>query len=255
MTNMTMSGKVVVVTGGGRNVGKAVAFEFARRGASVAIAEANAETGSAVAKEVAETATVEATSHLCDVSNSSDVQHMVGAVIERFGRIDFLVNNVAISDHTPILDLDVHEWDRVLQVSLTSVFLCTKYVAKAMVAGGRGGVIINLGSTSGLRGRSEATAYPAAKGALPNLTRTMAIQLSPYNIRANIVIPNRVGSPVGKSDELDAPPRKVKNLLGRPASPEDIAKAIAFLCSDDASFITGTELLVDGGSMLARDLD
>lgn len=250
-----MSGKIALVTGGGRNVGKAVAFELARNGASIALADHDSESIAEVAKEIAEEAHVDVVPLTCDVGNTTDVQQAVRAVVDRFGHIDVLVNNVAVSDHSTILELDESEWDHVLRVSLTGSFLCAKYVAREMVAAGRGGVIVNIGSTSGLRGRAGATAYPAAKAGLHNLTRVLAIQLGPYHVRVNTVIPNQVGSPVGQADVPDAPTRVVSNLLGRPARPEDIAAVVAFVCSGGASFVTGSELLVDGGSMIAREVD
>jgi 3-oxoacyl-[acyl-carrier protein] reductase len=182
-----------------------------------------------------------------DVSLGADVQDMVRQVVERFGGVDVLVNNVAITDHKNILDLEEDEWDRVIQVSLKSQFLCSKYVAQQLVKQGRGGRIINMASTSGHMGRPEATAYAAAKAAILNLTRSVAIQLAPYGIRVNSVTPNQIGTPVG----LDYVPqsRKVRNLVGRPGVPEDVAAAVVFLASQDGDFITAADLLVDGGAL------
>ena len=188
-----------------------------------------------------------AMSAVADVSSSADVQRIVAQVVERFGGIDILVNNAGMTDHKNVLELDEAEWDRVLAVSLKSVFLCSKYVAQQMVEQRRGGRIINMASTSGHRGRPEATAYTAAKGGVLNLTRSLAVQLAPYGIRVNSVTPNQIGTPVG----LDYIPerRQVKNLLGRPGVPEDVATAVLYLASADGDFITAADLLVDGGAL------
>ena len=123
-------------------------------------------------------------------------------MVERFGRIDILVNNVAISDNKHIFDITEEEWDRVLAVTLKSQFLMGKHVGQQMAAQGTGGRIVNVGSTSGFMGRSRAIAYSAAKGGVANLTRAMAAQLAPHKIRVNAIVPNKIGSPVGK-DEFD----------------------------------------------------
>ena len=188
---------------------------------------------------------------LADVSRGSDVAELVRAVVARFGRIDILVNNVAISDNKHILDISEEEWDRVLAVTLKSQFLMGKHVAAQMVAQGTGGRIVNIGSTSGFMGRSRAIAYSAAKGGVANLTRAMAAQLAPHRIRVNAIVPNKIGSPVGK-DEFD-PTRPVPNMAKRPGDPKEAAKAVLFLVSDDSSFVYGANLFVDGG-VSAMDL-
>ena len=184
---------------------------------------------------------------LADVSSSTDVQALVKAVVERFGRIDILVNNVAISDNKHILEITEDEWDKVIAVTLTAPFLMAKYVAAQMVAQGSGGKIVNMGSTSGHRGRGRAVAYSAAKGGVANLTRSMAFQLAPHGIRVNSISPNKTGSPVGR-DDFD-PTRTVNNLVGRPGQPIETARAVLFLVSDDSSFVVGENIFVDGGVM------
>jgi NAD(P)-dependent dehydrogenase (short-subunit alcohol dehydrogenase family) len=144
-----------------------------------------------------------------------------------------------------MLDITTEEWNRTIAITLTAPFLFGKYAAKAMIAAGNGGKIVNVSSTSGYYGRNRAVAYTAAKGGVVNLTKSMAIQLAPHNIRVNSVVPNKIGSPVGK-DDFD-PTRPVKNLVGRPGVPIDLANAILFLVSDDSSFIVGSDLFVDGG--------
>ena len=182
-----------------------------------------------------------------DVSKGSEVEAAIATVVERLGRIDILVNNVAISDNKTILELGEEEWDRVIAVTLKSQFLMAKHVAKQMIAQGPGGRIVNLGSTSGHRGRGRAIAYSAAKGGVANLNRAMAVQLAPYGIRVNSISPNKTGSPVGK-DEFD-PTRPITNLLKRPGLPVETARAVLFLVTEDSSFIVGANIFVDGGVM------
>ena len=241
-----LAGKVAVVTGGGSNVGEAIALRFAREGAKIAVVDLDKDRAQRTVDLVEQEAPGAAAAFVCDVSESASVQDMAAAVAEAFGGVDILVNNVAITDRgATVLDLDEDEWDRVLKVTLTSVFLCTKYVGKRIVETGRGGSIINIGSTSGYRARPNATAYPAAKAAVINLTRSFAAQLAPYGIRANSVTPNKVGSPVGQ--DVEPEDRKRKNLVGRGGHPEDIANAVLFLASEESGFIDATDLLVDGG--------
>lgn len=242
----SLEGKVAVVTGGGRNVGEAIAQRFAREGARVAVVDLDAIRAQRTVDLIEAEFPGAATAVVCDVSDSGSVQEMARAVVDVFGGVDILVNNVAITDRgATVLDLDEAEWDRVLKVTLTSVFLCTKYVGRLMVAQGRGGAIVNIGSTSGYRARSNATAYPAAKAAVINLTRSFAAQLAPHEIRVNSVTPNKVGSPVGQ--DVEPGDRKRSNLVGRGGRPEDIANAVWFMASGQSSFITATDLLVDGG--------
>ncbi len=150
-----------------------------------------------------------------------------------FGKVDILVNNAAISDNKTMFDISTEDWNRVLAVTLTSPFLFSKYAAKSMIDKGIPGAIVNVSSTSGYYGRDRAIAYTAAKGGVVNLTKSLAIQLAPHKIRVNAVVPNKIGSPVGK-DEFD-PTRPVVNLAGRPGLPIDLAKAVLFLVSNDSS--------------------
>lgn len=243
---MKLKDQVAIVTGAGRNIGEEVARLLASEGAAVAVVDMDKDRGERVAEEIRR-ADGESMAFVADTSNSHDVATVVKAVTERFGRIDILVNNVAISDNKHILEITEEEWDRVMAVTLKSPFLMAQHVARQMVAQGSGGKIVNIGSTSGFRGRGRAIAYSAAKGGVANLTRAMAFQLAPHNIRVNSVSPNKTGSPVGK-DTFD-PTRPVTNLLRRPGQPIETAHAVLFLVSDDSSFIDGENIFVDGGVM------
>ena len=242
--NRNLEGQVAIVTGAGRNIGEATVKLLAEHGAGVALVDIDATLAERVARDIRE-AGGEAEVFLANIAEEADVIELVQAVTKKFGKIDILVNNVAISDNKHILDVTKAEWDRVIAVTLTGTFLMGKYVATQMVAQGHGGSIVNVSSTSGFYGRPRAVAYTAAKAGVTNLTRSMAIQLAKYKIRVNCVVPNKIGSPVGK-DTFD-PGRPVVNLVDRPGVPDDLARAILFLVSEDSSFIDGTTLFVDGG--------
>jgi len=243
---MKLKDQVAIVTGAGRNIGEEIARLFAAEGAKVAIVDLDKPRGERVAAAIRQSGG-EAELFAADVSQGGDVAALVKAVVARFGRVDILVNNVAISDNKTLLEITEEDWDRVMTVTLKSQFLMSKHVAQQMIAQGTGGKIVNVGSTSGWQGRPRATAYSAAKAAIANFTRTIAVQLAPHNIRVNAIVPNKIGSPVGR-DEFD-PTRPVANMLRRAGRPDEAAKAILFLASDDSSFVIGENLFVDGGTM------
>jgi NAD(P)-dependent dehydrogenase (short-subunit alcohol dehydrogenase family) len=242
--------KVAIITGAGRNIGEETAKLFASEGAKLVIVDMDKARGEKVAGDIKK-AGGQAISCVANIASESEVDAVVKAAVGAFGRVDVLINNAAISDNKTILDISKEEWDRVLAVTLSGPFLRTRAVAKQMVAQGQGGAIVNVGSTSGERGRVRAIAYVAAKGGLHNMTRSMAVQLAPHKIRVNGVIPNKIGSPVGK-EEFD-PTRPVVNLAGRPGVPMDLARALLFLASDDASFVVGELMVVDGGALVTME--
>jgi NAD(P)-dependent dehydrogenase (short-subunit alcohol dehydrogenase family) len=246
--------RVAFVTGGGRNIGESIALALARDGMRVAIVDLDEARAHRTA-DLVEAAHPGRAFALCgDVSRAEDVRRLVREVVDRWGGIDVLVNNVAITDRGKnVLDLEEDEWERVLRVTLGSAFLCAKYVAREMVKRNKGGRIVNIGSTSGHRGRANATAYSVAKAGVINLTRSLAVQLAPYGIRANTVTPNKIGSPVGQ--EEDSPGRETPNLVGRAGRPADVANAVSYLVSEEADFMTAGELLVDGGALLGGAMD
>ncbi|WP_429810534.1 SDR family NAD(P)-dependent oxidoreductase [Ensifer sp. B1-9] len=239
-----LEGQVAIVTGAGRNIGEATARLLAAEGAHVALVDINRELAGNVAGDIrAQDGSAEV--FTANVAEEADVKKLVADVVGRFGKIDILVNNVAISDNKHILDVTKEEWDRVIAVTLTGTFLMSKHVASQMVAQGHGGAMVNIGSTSGFYGRPRAIAYTSAKAGVANLSRSLAVQLAKHNIRVNCVVPNKIGSPVGK-DSFD-PSRPVVNLRDRPGVPDDLARAILFLVSPASDFIDGTTLFVDGG--------
>jgi NAD(P)-dependent dehydrogenase (short-subunit alcohol dehydrogenase family) len=241
---MKLKGQVAIITGAGRNIGEETAKLLASEGACIAVVDMDKDRGDKVAAEI-RSAGGDARGFVANVAVESDIDTLVKDVVSQWGRVDILVNNAAVSDNKHILEITKEEWDKVLAVTLTGPFLMAKYVAAQMVKQGSAGKIVNVGSTSGFYGRKRAIAYAAAKGGVVALTRAMAVQLAPHNIRVNAAIPNKIGSPVGK-DEFD-PTRPVVNLRGRPGIAADMARAVMFLVSDDSDFIVGDMLFVDGG--------
>jgi NAD(P)-dependent dehydrogenase (short-subunit alcohol dehydrogenase family) len=241
---MKLKGQVAIVTGAGRNIGEDTAKLLALEGAKIAVVDFDKERGEKVASDI-NSSGGQAQAFLADISNEGDISKLMQDVVALWGGIDILVNNAAISDNKHILEITKAEWDKVLAVTLTGPFLMSKMAAAEMVKKGSGGKIVNVGSTSGFYGRKRAVAYTSAKGGLVALTRAMAVQLASHDIRVNAVIPNKIGSPVGKS-EFD-PTRPVVNLRGRNGVPMDLARAVLFLVSDDSDFIVGDTLFVDGG--------
>lgn len=242
---MKLKDKVAIVTGAGRNIGEETAKLFVGEGAKVAVVDMDEARGKAVADALNAANAGVATYIKANVADENSVKDMIAATVEAFGRIDILVNNVAISDNLNIRECTLADFQKTIDVTLTSQFLMCKWVGEQMIGQGDGGAIVNIGSTSGFRGRDSAVAYAAAKGGVANLMRAIAIQLAPYKIRVNSVVPNKIGSPVGQQD-FD-PTRPVPNLVGRAGLPQELAKGVLFLVSDDASFIFGENLFVDGG--------
>ena len=242
---MKFEGKVAIITGAGRNIGEETAKLFAREGAKVAVVDLDRKRGNEVAAAINASNGI-AEAFVADVSDPDQVDKLINDITSKLGRVDILVNNVAISDNKKIFDITFEEWNKVLAVTLSSPFLLGRAAAKQMIAQKSPGVIINVGSTSGFYGRSNAIAYTAAKGGVTNLTRSMAIQLAPFDIRVVLAVPNKIGSPVGE-DHFD-PDRAVVNLRkNRAGTPMHVAKVLLFLASDDADFVTGSPVFIDAG--------
>ena len=247
---MKLQGKVAIVTGTGPNIGQAIAKTLSREGCRVACSDIDLSRAQKVVQEIIASGgnaiTVEA-----DITAASQVKAMVERAVAEFGGIDILVNNAAISIPKGILDISEEEWRRSVDITLTGTFLCCKYVAQVMVKQKSRGRIVNIVSTSGHRGRKNVIAYCATKGGVLNLTRAMAIDLAPYGIRVNSVSPTRTGIALATGQ----PHSGVGIPLGRSGRPQDQAEAVLFLVSDEADFITGADLLVDGGSLATWAVD
>jgi NAD(P)-dependent dehydrogenase (short-subunit alcohol dehydrogenase family) len=249
-----LEGKIAVVTGGGGarrpgvGIGQAISLTLARAGTSVVLVDMiaeHAETTRLAIEQEGGTASV----FVGDVSREADCEGMVDAATERFGGMDILVNNAAITRHVPIVETTMDLYQSVLGVNLTGAFMACKYAVPALVERG-GGSIVNIGSVAGVRDSgSTHPAYSASKAALVGLTVDLAGACGQDNIRVNTVLPGMIASPMQESvGRVDEDTRRRLNLLGRMGSVWDIASAVSFLCSDEAAYITGITLPVDGGA-------
>ncbi len=251
-----MSGKVALVTGASSGIGRATAEAFAAHGAKVSLAARREEELAELAAEI-ETGGGEATYVRTDVSRSKDVARMVDHTIDTFGRLDYAVNNAGTEGQfVPITDLPEEEWDKVLDVNLKGTFLSMQHEARAMVEAGNGGAIVNIGSVNSFLGFPTGSAYVTSKHALIGLTTSVSAELAPQGIRVNLVCPGIIDTPMHHrvrglvGDEIfdEVILRSIhKQRVGRP---EEIATTIVFLCSDEASYVTGTTLTPDGGFTL-----
>jgi NAD(P)-dependent dehydrogenase (short-subunit alcohol dehydrogenase family) len=258
---MLLAGKVAIVTGAAQGIGRACAERLAKEGAKVAVCDVNADGGAAVAKAIVDGG-AQAAFIRCDVASAADVAGALAATLQAYGRVDVLVNNAGVLDDAPFLDLGVAELDRVLGVNLRGAFLMAQAAARQMVkqcqgapsgaAGGSPGAIVNMSSINEKFGLPDHVAYSISKGGISQLTRAMAVALAPYGIRVNAVGPGTIDTPILAGVIKDSAFRtKVlsRTPLGRFGRPEEIAAVVAWLASDEASYVTGTTVFADGGRL------
>jgi 3-oxoacyl-[acyl-carrier protein] reductase len=246
---MRLQDKVAIVTGGAQGIGKATALKFAQEGAKVVIADMNEEAANGVVQEVS-SAGGSALAVVVNVAQEDSVQALIDKTVEWGGTLDILVNNAGITKDTQLRKMSKDQWDAVIAVNLTGVWLCGRAAANIM-ADKASGVILNGSSISGLTGNFGQSNYTATKGALIAMTKTWALELGRKNVRVNAVAPGFTATPM-----VETVPEKVLDQvkagtpLGRLGQPEDIANTYAFLASDESGFITGQVLVVDGGLTL-----
>jgi 3-oxoacyl-[acyl-carrier protein] reductase len=245
---MRLQGIVAIVTGGGSGMGEAIAETYAREGAHVAVIDIDGNAAKTVATRIGNAAIA----IRCDVTKRSDIDAAVVETASKFGGLNVLVNNAGVGHaNKPVLDIGEKEFDRVFAVNVKGLFMFTQAVVPLMRGGGRGGVIINIGSTAGLRPRPGLSAYNATKGAVHNLTKTLAVELAPDKIRVCAIAPVATDTPLLPTFLGPAPGMREKFIatvpLGRLATAQDIADAALFLASPEAKFLTGNIMEVDGG--------
>jgi L-rhamnose 1-dehydrogenase len=246
---MRLKDRVAIVTGATRGIGRAIAVRFGQEGARVAIVGRDRDKGRETVGLV-EAAGGEAAFLPADVSDSSQVQAMVDTVVERWDRIDILVNNAAICPFMGFLEMPEGLWDEVLAVNLKGYFLCSQAVAKVMVEQGIKGRIIAVSSISAEFGGSQQAHYCASKAGINLLVKSMAISLGPYGITCNAVLPGTVETDINREDLADRATRDYwirRGPIGGLGQPEDIAGPVLFFASDDSAWCTGSMLVVDGG--------
>jgi meso-butanediol dehydrogenase / (S,S)-butanediol dehydrogenase / diacetyl reductase len=248
---MRLKDKVAIITGGGSGFGEVTGRLFAREGAAVMLADLN----SAAARAVSESIQAEGGKALwveTNVTSSESAAAMVKATLDHFGQVDILFNNAGIEGWGSVTDSDEATWERIFAVHVRGPFLCSKYTIPAMIERGKGGSVINVSSVAGLVGLQNMSAYSAAKGAIISLTRAMATDFAQHNIRVNCIAPGTTMTPLGKRlIENDTPEKLAQRLsrypMGRFGEPEEIARSVLYLASDDSSYTTGTCLVMDGG--------
>lgn len=244
---MKFKNKTVLITGSSRGIGRATAIAFAQEGANVVVNYVKNKTaGDKTVSEIKKLG-VDAIAIQADVASESDVVRMIENVVRHFGSIDILVNNAGIVFDVPILEKTVGQWEKTLHVNLIGTFLCTKYAVPHM-KDRTGASILNISSTNGIDSLSpESADYDTSKAGVISLTKNFAQALAPQ-IRVNSIAPGWIDTEINKDLPKDYIKSETEKIaLKRWGQPEEIAKAILFLCSDDASFITGSTLVVDGG--------
>ncbi len=250
--NLNFKDQVVLVTGAGRGIGKAIALAFAREGAQVAVNDINPASCEAVANEIT-TLGGEAAAFHADVSNKLAVQALLIDLEDRWGRVDVLINNAGVEPHKPIVQLDEWDWDRTIDVNLKGAFICSQSAGRMMIKQG-GGVIVNIASIAGrAAGLRDRSAYVASKTGLIGFTKECAREFAAHRIRVNAVCPGVIVTEMTAHlrDNAAQMQKWLDDIpLGRLGEPDDVTGLVLFLCSDAARYITGQAINVDGGKVM-----
>jgi 2-deoxy-D-gluconate 3-dehydrogenase len=251
LQEFSLEGRSALITGGNGGLGRVMALGLQSAGARVAVTGRNPAKNRAVGDELVDGLTIEA-----DIRDESDVENAVSEVISAFGSLDILVNNAGVVRGGPILDLAKEDWEAGIDTNLTGSFLCAKHAGRAMVAGGRGGKIINIGSIYSIYGTPGFAEYGSSKAGVLGLTRALAIELAPHDIQVNAILPgwyetdmtqDEVGT--ARGDEI-----RRKTPAGRWGDPADLVGTAVFLASAASAFVTGAAIPVDGGYLVSESL-
>jgi NAD(P)-dependent dehydrogenase (short-subunit alcohol dehydrogenase family) len=263
---MRLENKVAIVTGAGQGIGEAAAIKLAEEGAKVVVSDVNGQTGNAVVERIRDSGG-EAAFVAADVSDVNDVKALMAATKEAFGRLDVLHNNAGVhetnfTEQAQSFELDEAVWDKVIGINLKGVWLCSKYAAPLLAEGG-GGAIVSAASIGGLIGYPMGAAYGPSKAGVIQLTRVMAIELAPQNIRVNCYAPGNVDTPMVQKYYESGPPEEQEtikaqvvgtHLFKRLGRPEEVANLVVFLASDESSMMTGSCIVIDLGTLAWRGI-
>jgi 3-oxoacyl-[acyl-carrier protein] reductase len=242
-----LAGKVALVTGGARNIGRAICRSLAAGGASVMV---NAKTSRAEAEKTVGMIGAKADLHLADVTKPEQVKALVEATVKRFGRIDFLVNNAAVRHETAFSAMSFEEWRSVLAIVLDGAFLCAQAALPHLIKAG-GGTIVNIGGQTGHKGAAERAHVITAKAGIAGMTKALAMDLAPHKITVNCVVPGTIDSQRGLPGVPDRPAHRMTvPPIGRRGEPEEIAAMVRMLCGPDARYITGQSIHLNGGGFM-----
>ncbi|MEM9099439.1 MAG: glucose 1-dehydrogenase [Pseudomonadota bacterium] len=250
---MRLTGKTALITGGGSGFGEGIAWRFAEEGARVLVVDVNGDGAHRVAEEINATYQGAARAHTADITQALDVNGVVKAALDFYEHLDIVVNNAGVTHRNmPMLDVPEEEFDRIYEVNVKALYLMAKAAVPVMQAEEQGGVFLNIASTAGVRPRPGLTWYNGSKGAAIVLTKSMAVELAPFKIRVCAINPVAGETPLLEKFMGEDTPEKREAFqatipLGRFSRPLDIANAAVFLCSDEAEFLTGVCLEVDGG--------
>lgn len=242
---MRLKGKVAIITGGASGIGKATVERFVREGAKVVIADFS-DKGEELAQELRDTG-YEAIFVKTDVTSEEDIKQMIEKTVESFGKLDIMFANAGIANDADIDKLPYEKWKKTIDINLNGVFLSDKYAIEQMIKQGHGGAIVNAGSIHSLAGKRGVTAYASAKGGVKLLTQTLGATYAEHGIRVNAVGPGYIDTPLIEEAQGKAREELVSlHPMGRIGKPEEVANCVVFLASDEASFVSGTILVVDG---------